>query len=408
MQTFISEEVRATPEGEAAQEILRKCVHCGFCTATCPTYQLKGDELDSPRGRIYLIKGLFEGKLADEKTRMHLDRCLTCRSCETTCPSGVDYGHLIDLGREKIEKDSPTKRPISERITRRLLREVLPYPKRFSFLLGCGRLVKPLLPKVLSDHIPVLDAPVATHTIDRASLHRKMLVLEGCVQPTLQPGTNHMARNVLAKLGIDLISANEAGCCGAVDQHLAAADTARDRMRRNIDAWWPLLEDGAEAIVITASGCGSLVKEYAYHLKDDAAYAAKAEKVSGMTRDLLEVIEQEDLTVFMQRSDSEKKIACQIPCSLQHGQQLGGRLEALLTRLGFAITPVKDAHLCCGSAGTYSILQKEMAAELRENKLENLQKNQPDVIVSANIGCQSFLSEKADVPVKHWIALLAD
>lgn len=418
MQTFIDQETLESKEGKEAQRILRKCVHCGFCTATCPTYQLRGDELDSPRGRIYLIKGLFEGKSADEKTRLHLDRCLTCRSCETTCPSGVDYGHLIDLGREKVDQELP--RSFTDKATRWLLRQVIPYPKRFGFLLKTGQFFKPVLPGFLAKQIPSVqaslnyNAAVEEEKHDRATLSRKMIVLEGCVQPALTPNTNAAARKVLALCGIDLVSVNEAGCCGSVDQHLAASDRAKVMMRRNIDVWWPQIESGAEAIVITASGCGAMVKDYAYHLKDDPVYAEKAQRVSELACDLLEVIETllstASLNTLRDRISEKhaKPIACQVPCSLQHGQQLGGRLEKLLVNCGFSLTSVKDSHLCCGSAGTYSILQKDLATPLRENKLRHLQAGKPDVIVSANIGCQTYLQEKADVPVRHWIELLAE
>ena len=404
MQTRLADFVRDTPQGQEAEAILRSCVHCGFCNATCPTYQLLGDELDGPRGRIYLMKQMLEGQPVSALTRTHLDRCLTCRNCETTCPSGVQYGRLIDIGREVAERLSP--RPASEQWVRTGLRKTLANGTVFASLLKLGRGVRWVLPASLRGHIPPLEAGGRGDfaTPPRAGQSRRMLVLEGCVQPALAPETNAAAARVLARLGIDLIAAPEAGCCGAIDQHLNAPEAARIAMRRNIDAWWPDIESGAEAIVMTASGCGSLVKEYGHHLRHDPAYADKAKRISALTRDLSEVLAAEDLTPL--RAGPPRRIAFHPPCSLQHGQKVRGLIEGLLTGLGHELVPVDEAHLCCGSAGTYSLLQPQLSGQLRERKLSHLQARGPDLIATANIGCQSHLAAASGVPVVHWISLL--
>jgi len=402
MQTSLVDEIKHTPEGQEADAILRSCVHCGFCTATCPTYQLLGDELDSPRGRIYLIKQVLEGGPVTDKTQLHLDRCLTCRSCETTCPSGVRYGRLVDIGRAVVEEKVP--RSLAERMQRRWLRAVIPHPRRFAALLGIGRLLRPLLPAALREKVPAAQAssaaswPAPRHT-------RKMLVLDGCVQPSVAPHTNAAAARVLDKLGVSLMSAGGAGCCGALSHHLSAHEEALDFMRRNIDAWWPHVAAGAEAIVMTASGCGAVVKEYGLLLRHDPAYASKAARISALTKDLSEVLAGEDLSALSARSES-RRIAFHSPCTLQHGQAITGVVEALLRRSGYELTPVADAHLCCGSAGTYSILQPALSQRLRENKLLALHAGAPEIIVTANIGCQLHLQSGTRVPVKHWIELL--
>ncbi len=413
MQTNLADFIRATPQGREAEAILRSCVHCGFCNATCPTYQLLGDELDGPRGRIYLMKQMLEGQPVTALTRGHLDRCLICRNCETTCPSGVQYGRLIDIGREVVEKLSP--RPLGEQVLRMGLRRTLASPALFSTLLKVGRGVRWALPVGLRAHLPnvgqvaalSLSDAVVSGSLQQPGLRtasRVMLVLEGCVQPALAPETNLAAARVLAHLGIQLIAAPEAGCCGALSQHLAAPVAARVAMRRNIDAWWPHVERGIEAIVMTASGCGSLVKEYGHHLRDDPAYAEKAARVSSLTRDLAEVLAREDLSGL--RGGPPRRIAFHPPCSLQHGQQVRGVIEAILAGLGHELVPVQESHLCCGSAGTYSLLQPELSGQLRERKLGHLQAGQPDLIASANIGCQSHLAAASEVPVVHWISLL--
>jgi len=402
MQTRLNDKYLNTPRGQEADSILRSCVHCGFCTATCPTYQLLGDELDGPRGRIYLIKQLLEGNEVTTKTQQHLDRCLSCRSCETTCPSGVQYGRLVDIGRELVEEE--VGRPPFVALKRLLLRKILPYPSRFAPLLGLGRLFKPLLPATISGKIP--EAQERTQR-PKHSQQRRMLVLEGCVQSTATPETNNAAARVLDKLGIELISAPEAGCCGAVSHHLSAHEEGLDFMRRNIDAWWPYLDQDVEAIIITASGCGAMVREYGALLKHDENYAEKAQRISNLARDIAEVLRDEDL-VSLKLNPSDKYVAFHSPCTLQHGMKLNGVVEAILRKAGFKLVPVADAHLCCGSAGTYSILQPKLSQQLLENKIAALGKNRPDIIATANIGCQMHLASKARQPVIHWLELLDD
>jgi glycolate oxidase iron-sulfur subunit len=406
MQTKLADFIRDTPQGKEAESILRSCVHCGFCNATCPTYQLLGDELDGPRGRIYLMKQMLEGRPVSAVTRDHLDRCLTCRNCETTCPSGVQYGRLIDIGREMVDRLSP--RPASQQLVRAGLRRSLASGNVFGALLKLGRGVRWALPASLRGHIPPAPFIPERGLLQRGEHQRRMLILEGCVQPVLAPETNAAAARVLDRLGIRLVAAPEAGCCGAIDQHLAAPEAAKAAMRRNIDAWWPHIEagegGGLEAIVMTASGCGSLVKEYGHLLRDDPGYAEKAAKVSALTRDLSEVLAREDLSSL--RSGAPRRVAFHPPCSLQHGQKVRGVIEGILTGLGHELLPVEESHLCCGSAGTYSLLQPEIAGQLRQRKLSNLQARGPELIATANIGCQSHLAAASGVPVVHWISLL--
>ncbi len=405
MQTQTTDHYLNTPQGKEADAIIRSCVHCGFCTATCPTYQLLGDELDGPRGRIYLMKQLLEGKAVSRKTQTHLDRCLNCRSCETTCPSGVQYGRLIDIGRELV--DEQVSRSLLDRVKRFALRKILPFSKRFSFFFKIGQLLKPILPASIKQRIPDNQKEMSWLSKKRMdqSKNRKMLVLQGCVQSVATPNTNSAAANLFHKLDIQLIAAGGAGCCGAVSQHLSAPKEALNFMRRNIDAWWPFIEQGAEAIVITASGCGVIVKEYGHLLKHDSNYAEKAKKVSELAKDISEILTEENLA--KERINIlTKHIVFQSPCTLQHGQQLDGVVETLLERCGFILTSVNDAHLCCGSAGTYSILQKGLSQQLLENKLVALQKHAPQLIATANIGCQLHLKTQAKIPVKHWIELI--
>jgi glycolate oxidase iron-sulfur subunit len=398
MRTELDDFIRDTPQGVEAAAILQKCVHCGFCTAVCPTYQVLGDDLDSPRGRIYLMKSALEGGPVSDKTRLHLDRCLTCRACETACPSGVEYGRLVDIGRAVVEARAP--RGAVERIKRTLLANALLSPAIFGTALGIGRALRPLLPKKLRKRVPARRAKAAWPQPKHA---RKMLALAGCVQPALAPNINATAARVLDRIGISLIEAPRAGCCGALRFHLNEQEAAREDMRRLIDAWWPLIERGdIEAIVMTASGCGTTVKEYGHLLAQDSAYRDKAARIAALTRDLSEVVAIE---AFRQRP-AAGTVAFQSPCSLQHAQQLSGGIEALLARAGYRLTPVRDAHLCCGSAGTYSILQPAIAAELRARKVETLEACDPDVIATANIGCMTHLQAEARVPVLHWIELL--
>ncbi len=399
MKTELVDSFRNSEDGKVAEEILRACVHCGFCNATCPTYQLIGDENDGPRGRIYLIKQMLEGKEASASTQLHLDRCLTCRNCETTCPSGVQYSKLLDIGRKHIETHSPRK--FNERLTRALLRSVLPYRNRFGPLLSVGRLFKPILPAKIKSKMP---RRVAKGSIPVAEHKRRMLVLDGCVQPALSPDINATTARVLHKLGISLITHKKAGCCGAVSQHLSAEDEALVFMKNNIDAWWSEIESGAEAIVMTASGCGAMVKDYAHHLRNDAKYAEKAQRVTELCKDISEIIINEDLSSL--KVNGTEKISWHPPCTLQHGQKVNGVVEKILSSCGYELLAVNDQHLCCGSAGTYSILQPEISQKLQSNKIKNLQERKPEMIVTGNIGCQTHLQEVSDVPVIHWIHLL--
>jgi glycolate oxidase iron-sulfur subunit len=414
MQTTISAELLKNPDIAEADAILRACVHCGFCTATCPTYQLLGSELDGPRGRIYLIKEMLEKEQASDKTRLHLDRCLTCRSCETTCPSGVRYGRLIDIGRGMVEELAP--RSLAEKLMRKAMLAVIPYTARMSVALALGRMFSPLLPAQLRKKIPakqVASATAATTTFG-TSHARRMLVLDGCVQPLGTPNTNAAAVRVLDRLGISLVSAPDTGCCGALNQHLSDPAGARAMMRRNIDAWWPHVESGAEAIVMTASGCGLMVKDYGHALKDDAAYAAKAARISALTRDISEVIsggilstgKSDELRDEFTNLGRGMRVAYHSSCTLQHGQKLSGTVEAILRRCGYELTPVADSHLCCGAAGSYTLTQPVLSQQLLDNKLASLNHGQPEVIVTANVGCQMHLAGASDVPVKHWIELL--
>ena len=404
MQTNLSAAARKLPGADVAESVLRSCVHCGFCNATCPTYQLLGDELDGPRGRIYLMKQMLEGKTVSASTRLHLDRCLSCRNCETTCPSGVQYHKLLDFSRVAIEQWSP--RPPGEVVVRSLLRSVLPRPQLFKTLVQVGNVVRPLLPALLSAKLPRRTATVRPRPPARHA--RTVLMLEGCVQPGLAPNTDAAAARVLDRLGISVLTAAEAGCCGAVDFHLDAQEAGRARARRNIDAWWPAIEGGEgaklEAIVITASGCGAFVKEYGFLLRDDPLYAEKAARVSALASDLVEVLRNEALEKLGVRAD--KRVAFHCPCTLQHAQKLGGAVEAVLGRLGFELTLVPDGHLCCGSAGTYSLTQPELSRRLRDNKLDALESGRPELIVSANIGCQSHLDGAGRTPVRHWIEIV--
>jgi len=400
MQTNIIKQFIDTAKGQEAEQILRSCVHCGFCTATCPTYQLLGDELDSPRGRIYLIKQLLEGNEVSEKTQLHLDRCLTCRSCETTCPSGVQYGKLVDIGRELTEQ--LISRPILTRLTRFALRKIIPYPVRFASLIKLGLIFKPVLSSSMKKKMPTLSKASSWPQKNHA---RRMLALEGCAQSVVTPDTNAATARILDRLGIELITAKKSGCCGAVSHHLSAIDEGLDFMRRNIDAWWPYVEQGAEAIVITASGCGTMVKDYAHLLSHDEAYAEKAKKISALAKDISEILQKEDLSVLPFASIN-KKVAFHSPCTLQHGQKLSGVVETILSDIGFTLTDVTDPHLCCGSAGTYSILQSKLSQQLLSNKINSLQQDNPEIIATANIGCQMHISSKSTVPVKHWIELI--
>jgi len=406
MQTNLADFIKNTRAGKEADAILRACVHCGFCTATCPTYQLLGDELDGPRGRIYLIKQVLEGAPATAKTQSHLDRCLTCRNCESTCPSGVEYGRLLDIGRKVVEDQVP--RPVTQQLTRKVLQEFLPRPWLFKPAMAAGQMLRPWLPQKLKNKIPEKQDAGLFPSRQHA---RKMLLLDGCVQPAMAPNINHAAARVFDALGVQLLVAPKAGCCGAIRYHLNDQAGGLDDMRRNIDAWWPYVVgsngQGVEAIVMTASGCGVTVKEYGHLLAADPAYAVKAKAISALTKDLCEILPAFEAELQQKlHGKFPQRVVYHPPCTLQHGQQIRGKVEGLLRSVGVDVQLCADSHLCCGSAGTYSVLQPELSYRLRDNKLNNLQASQPDMIVSANIGCLTHLQSGTQTPVRHWIELL--
>ncbi len=411
MQTNLAPEYKNTADGTAAEAILRKCVHCGFCTATCPTYQLLGDELDGPRGRIYLMKQVLEGQMPTRKTQMHLDRCLTCRNCETTCPSGVDYGHLLDIGRKLV--DAKVERPMKEKALRWALKEGLPSPA-FGPAMKIGQLVRPLLPTALKNKVP---APQDAGEWPTRQHKRKVLMLAGCVQPAMMPNINRATARVMDAAGIQTVIAPKAGCCGAVKFHLNDQDGGKAEMRANIDAWWPHVEGlngqaGVEGIVMNASGCGVTVKEYGHILNDDPLYAAKAERISALTKDISEWLPEISTALKDRVAAKAGNIVFHPPCTLQHGQQLRGGVEKYLGDLGFQIKVTGcESNLCCGSAGTYSVLNPVLSYQLRDRKLGHVNTTfgqAPDVIVSANIGCITHLQSGTATPVRHWVELLDD
>ena len=406
MQTNIEEALKTTDEGIEAERILRSCVHCGFCTATCPTYKLLGDELDGPRGRIYLIKGLLEGKEASNKTQLHLDRCLTCLACETSCPSGVEYGHLLDIGRQQINKK--VKRALSERCYRYFLRKILPYPERFSFFLNIGKSIRFILPDKYRRMIPERKhVNYQAKKLETIEYTRKMILFTGCVQSSLAPEINCASTRLLNRLGVETVASRGETCCGAINHHMAVDDSGLAFIKINIDAWWPYIEDGIEAIVISASGCGAMIKDYGYILRNDAEYKDKAQQISRMARDIGEIIAAEELETLKKIiMASSAKYAFQDPCSLQHGQKMENETEKLLKNIGYRICKIRDANQCCGSAGTYSLLQTELSEKLRRKKISALEEVKPDMILTANIGCQLHLQQATDVPVKHWIEIL--
>jgi glycolate oxidase iron-sulfur subunit len=418
MQTTLAPEFKDTPDGREAEAILRKCVHCGFCTATCPTYQLLGDELDGPRGRIYLMKQVLEGAAVTRKTQQHLDRCLTCRNCETTCPSGVQYGHLVDIGRRIVERK--VERPTGEKAVRWLLKEGLTSPL-FKPAMKLGQALRPLVPVKLRDKVPA-PAPARAHRWPTREHPRKVLMLLGCVQPAMMPNINAATARVLDAAGIQTLVADGAGCCGALRTHLNDHDGGLADMRRNIDAWWPLVEGltsqgTVEAIVMNASGCGVTVKEYGHALVHDPAYADKARRISELTRDLSELLPSV-LPALAQRLGrpagaaglpSRGRLVFHPPCTLQHGQQLRGGVEQQLAALGFEVRLAgAESHLCCGSAGTYSVLQPELSKQLRDRKLGHLAPADDETIISANIGCIQHLQSGTATPVRHWVEVLDD
>lgn len=401
MQTNLADFIKDTPEGREADAILRSCVHCGFCTATCPTYQILGDELDGPRGRIYLIKQVLEGVAPTVKTQQHLDRCLTCRNCESTCPSGVEYGRLVDIGRAVVEKK--VGRSATESFKRRVLRKGLLSKRTFAAALALGRAARPILPASLRAKIQPRRAPGVWPKVQHA---RTMLLLDNCVQDALAPSIDAATARVLDAAGITLKRVSAGGCCGALSHHLNAHDEAVEKVRANIDAWWPHVEAGAEAIVVTASGCSVMVKDYGHFMQHDAAYAAKALRVASLAKDISEVITAEWPMLKEKVNPATEKIAYHPPCTLQHGMRLKGGVEAMLKDMGFALAPVADSHLCCGSAGTYSVLQPALSNELKSRKLASLTANAPTQIATANIGCMTHLQSGTSLQVKHWIELL--
>lgn len=399
MKVELAKELQDSPDGSVAADIVRSCVHCGFCTATCPSYQVLGDELDSPRGRIYLIKEVLEGVRPSERTQLHLDRCLTCRACETTCPSGVQYGRLIDIGRRIVEEK--VGRSWVSRLKRAALKRGLT-GRLFGPALSLGRWVRPLLPHTFRRRIPVRRGDARWQ--GRRSHARRMLLPRGCVQPSLAPEIDAATAHVLDALQIEAVTP-KAACCGALRHHLG--DDALDEIRRTIDAWWPYVESGVEAIVMNASGCAAMVKEYAYLLRHDTAYAPKATRIAELTRDLAELLPEHLEQLARQVRRHEERVVFHPPCTLQHAQKVRGSVEKVLAALGATVLPFADSHLCCGSAGTYSILQPAIAEQLRDRKLEALQVPRPDVILSANVGCIVYLGAASAIPVRHWIEWVA-
>jgi glycolate dehydrogenase iron-sulfur subunit len=400
MQTLIEKSISNTVNGQEAERILRSCVHCGFCTATCPTYQLIGDELDGPRGRIYLIKSMLEGEAVSNKTMQHLDRCLTCRACETTCPSGVEYGKLLDIGRHYVEEK--VSRSLIDKLYRFLILQTLPYKNRFGVLLKLGQTFRFLVPTEIKKLIPVKSKKNITSSEKEHA--RKVILFSGCVQPTLSPEINESVTKVFNYFSVSTIEFENEQCCGAMSHHLNASEQALSFMKKNIDLFWPSIEQGVEAIISSASGCGVHIKDYGYLLRNDKEYSSKAEKLSSITKDISEYLEEFDL----EKLKVSKKIAFQSPCTLQHGQKLNGTTEKLLTRFGFKMTEVVDSHLCCGSAGTYSLLEKDISKKLQKNKIDNLIQNNPETILTANIGCCHHLQQVSPVPVRHWIEEVAE
>jgi len=426
MQTRLSPEHQSTPAGQQAQAVLRQCVHCGFCNATCPTYRLTGNELDGPRGRIYLMKQVFEGQAPTRTTQQHLDRCIGCRHCESTCPSGVPYHELLAVGQPVV--DAAVARPWRERLLRWGLRTLMPSPL-FTPALRVGQAVRGLLPEALRAQVPARSplAPPAWPDA-RQSLHaRRVLMLKGCVQPGLRPHIDASTARVLDALGIRAEVASSSGCCGAVQGHMGDVDGAKVRARRNIDAWWPYIVSATpvEAVLVNASGCGAWVKDYDSLLADDPAYADKAKRLVALVRDPGEMLPA--WLPVLKRKLGRKAAAGALggftfhpPCSLSHAQRLSsaakpGPIETSLRELGFEVRLARqDSHQCCGAGGAYSVLQPEMSRQLRDLKLQALQPEQgaesaasgPQVIASANIGCITHLQSGTDTPVKHWIELL--
>ncbi|PLX36133.1 MAG: glycolate oxidase iron-sulfur subunit [Hyphomicrobiales bacterium] len=420
MQTTFSAEQLANPLVAEAERILRKCVHCGFCTATCPTFVLLGDELDSPRGRIYLIKDMLEsGKPATEKVAKHIDRCLTCLSCTTTCPSGVDYMHLVDGARAHIEKSY--RRPFIDRLLRNVLAAVLPYPNRFRLSLIGAFFGRPLAP--LMKRMPGFERFAAMLSLAPARLAGKsaaqpgmayaaegekkgrVALMTGCAQPVLAPSINDAAIRLLRRAGIEIVLPEGEGCCGALVHHMGREEDALAAARRNVDAWTREIEGkGLDAILITASGCGTTVKDYGHMLKDDPAYAEKAARVSALTRDIAEYATGLELGQPLRLTGLT--VAYHSACSMQHGQKITRQPKELLSKAGFIVKDVPEGHLCCGSAGVYNIMQPAIATRLRDRKVANIERTAPDLIATGNIGCMTQIATGTDLPIVHTVELL--
>jgi glycolate oxidase iron-sulfur subunit len=417
MQTEFTLAQLADPDIAASERILRACVHCGFCTATCPTYVLLGDELDSPRGRIYLLKNMLEqgGPVAPE-TVTHIDRCLSCLACMTTCPSGVNYMHLVDHGRRHIERHY--RRPLAERALRRLLGRLLTRPRELRLALHAARAAKPfamLLPQRLR---PALDlAPttlprppaVARPQIypARGERRRRVALLPGCAQQALAPEINEATVRLLTRLGAEVVIAPKSGCCGALTHHLGQEGRALAFARANIDAWQQAAaESGLDAVVANASGCGTMLKDYGFLLRTDAAYADKAAGIAGMARDVSELVIDLPLPALADGPHRGLRVAYHSACSLQHGQRIEREPQALLAAAGFEVVDVPEGHLCCGSAGTYNLLQPQLASALRERKLGNIASTRADVVATGNIGCITQLAAGAAIPIVHTVELL--
>lgn len=398
METRIVERLRDTPAGIEAERILRACVHCGFCTATCPTYQLLGDEKDSPRGRIYLMKQVLEGATPSVATMTHLDRCLTCRNCESTCPSGVQYSRLLDIGRDLVEKQ--VERPLAQRASRRLLAGLIDNRPLFGGLMKLAQHVRPWLPAAVQAKVPRIRQagawPSRTHG-------QRVLMLNSCVQGVMLPGIDRATARVLDRLGVQTIIDPASGCCGSLRFHLNQQDRALAQVRRNIDVWWPYLEAGVDTLLMNASGCGVMVKDYGHLLRDDPVYAERAARISAITVDVIEWLGKRLADVRPAKPLPPQPVVFHPPCTLQHGQKIRGEVEQLLRTWGAELQPLAESHLCCGSAGAYSLLQPDISQRLRSRKLGHLQRGRPEVILSANAGCIAHLAGGTDTPVMHWI-----
>lgn len=402
MKTAIPKAVTDTEDGRAMADILKSCVHCGMCNATCPTYQLRGDELDGPRGRIYLIKSMLEGEQVSAKTQQHLDRCLTCRSCETTCPSGVKYGHLVELARPRVEQQ--VKRGWSDRFQRWLIRQIVPYPQRFKMLLKLGLIMKPFLPANLAELVPKTSTEQSTPYSPHS---RTMLILEGCAQSSVAPSINQAARKVFDKFEISLQAPTEVGCCGAVNYHLGDAEGAKQMAKNNIDLWLRSIDDGAEALLVASSGCAAMIQDYPSLFSEDESYFTHAERLAEAVKDPAEVLAPESLAEKFPGQRRHKRIAFQAPCSMQHSTHTDVNVRNCLNALGYELVQVAEEHLCCGSAGSYSLLQPALSGQLLDRKLKALTEESPTLIATANIGCMMHLARRSEVPVQHWLELIA-